>query len=811
MAGAEYSTAPYITHIVKGLPRSYNLMKRMMMVPGTRESLDEDTITNYILQDEAMQEAEQPTELLLQANYVASTKLNQQQGQRGKPGGSGSGGGRLTKDVDEKRSTRDKGRRGGGRRRECWVCGDPDHLSFECPDRDDSDEDDNRGGRGRSASRRPRRDEKPRKEKQASKKTSSTKDVDSFSGKSRGDGEASCSMVGVVEPTVSLAPEAGEDFQAVAAAVQANPMAVLLDSGCSHHLMGTKSVFVDMGPSDGVKHVCGFNRALQPVEGRGTVALQGEAGKRVLIPDGDGDEMLLVAATGEVLGRARYTGRVLCTDLRPCSTQSPSTEVVALRTIISATKTTPDRMHARLAHVSVDTIKSSAKHDVATGLDIRLSTGADPPCVSCVGGKLARHTFPAKGSDAAEALAVVHIDLCGPFRVAAKDGSLYFLLLKDRHTRFVWAMPVARKSDVLREFQRWLALVERQTKKSVLSLRSNQGGEFLGKAFTDFVDGKGIVHDLTCPYTPLQNGMAEREMRTVVESVRTMLLHMGVQHHWWHLALRQAVWVRNCLERSMTPPGTTPYQLLTGQRPDLTLARGWEVLDLTNNKVVTSVEVIFYETLSLEVWKAKYGPASERTQAHPPTDTSTATVPLLAEVDEPADEDVVEILPPPPVLAPPSPVADLPALRPVSATDDEGSLEASPVAPASGIAGGRQGAKLVDHDGKPSTRGEHHTGEPVEQEESAGVQSTGERQPEQSTGELSKAAAEEQPVEGSKQLVDDVLVDEKGELSAGESTDNDVMEVPITKPELRRTGRARRPPERLCLHACLPPATFTTV
>ncbi|CAI7738210.1 unnamed protein product [Closterium sp. NIES-53] len=64
MAGAEYSTASYISHIVKGLPRGYNLMKRMTLVPGTRESLDKDSITSYILQDEAMQEAEQPTELL---------------------------------------------------------------------------------------------------------------------------------------------------------------------------------------------------------------------------------------------------------------------------------------------------------------------------------------------------------------------------------------------------------------------------------------------------------------------------------------------------------------------------------------------------------------------------------------------------------------------------------------------------------------------------------------------------------------------------------------------------------------------------
>ncbi|CAI7799998.1 unnamed protein product [Closterium sp. NIES-53] len=232
------------------------------MVPGTCESLDEESLTSYILQDEAVQEAEQPTELLPQANYAAPTKQSCHQEQRGKSGVGGSGGGRLTKDVDEKRSTRDKGRRGGGQRQECWICHDPDHLSYECPDRDDSDEDNTKGGRNRSTHRRSRRHVKPRKEKQTLKKTSSTLDVDHSTSKSRGGGEASCSMVGVVEPTVSLTLEAGKDFQAVAAAVQANPMAVLLDSGCSHHLMGTKAVFVDMAPSDDVKHVRGFNRAL---------------------------------------------------------------------------------------------------------------------------------------------------------------------------------------------------------------------------------------------------------------------------------------------------------------------------------------------------------------------------------------------------------------------------------------------------------------------------------------------------------------------------------------------------------------------
>ncbi|CAI7808788.1 unnamed protein product [Closterium sp. NIES-54] len=285
-----------------------------------------------------------------------------------------------------------------------------------------------------------------RKEKQSTKLTSAMDADSSAGGKGRDDKEVSCLLVGVVESTVSLAPEVGEDFHAMAAAVQANPEVVLLDSGCSHHLMGTKAAFVDLGPSGDVKHVRGFNGALQDVSGRGTVALQGEDEKQVLIADvlyvpgvranllstgqlkengvklqEDGGMMLLVSAAGDVLGRASYTGRVLCTDLRPRRRSWPC---------------------------------GSVKHEVATGLDLKSALGTDSPCVLCVGRKLARHTFLDQGSDAADMLAVVHIDLCGPFCVAAKDGSLYFLLLKDRKTRYVWVRPVAKKSDMLLEFQK---------------------------------------------------------------------------------------------------------------------------------------------------------------------------------------------------------------------------------------------------------------------------------------------------------------------------------------------------------------------
>ncbi|CAI7878880.1 unnamed protein product [Closterium sp. NIES-53] len=59
-------------------------------------------------------------------------------GQRWQFGGGCSSGGRSTKDTDKQKSAKDGGRGGGSRRRECWICRSPDHLSFECPDRTSS-------------------------------------------------------------------------------------------------------------------------------------------------------------------------------------------------------------------------------------------------------------------------------------------------------------------------------------------------------------------------------------------------------------------------------------------------------------------------------------------------------------------------------------------------------------------------------------------------------------------------------------------------------------------------------------------------
>ncbi|CAI7872169.1 unnamed protein product, partial [Closterium sp. NIES-53] len=538
MAGVDYSKASYITHVVKGLPQQYNLLRRMLKLPQVRKELDEDTLASYIIKEECTLAAEgRKDQFLPQANQVFTKKGKPQfqqtsfpsppttaQQQQPKNGGGAGGEGEKWKGGKDGQPKGGKG----GFKGKCYVCGQTGHVAKYCQQRADKEADAGEEGSGGS----------------------SEKGGDG----SKGGGQSSCAMVKpVVEqtPLVVLEPEAGEGLQVVAAAVKANPSVVLLDSGCSHHLMGDRSAFVEMSSGGSIKHVTGFNGALQEVQGRGTVALLGEGGRHVLVPDvlyvpgvqasllsagqlrdsgvqllDAGDVTLLQAPDGSLLGRAEFKGRVLCTNFQPCSTQQQEGETVALRTLATGVRSKGDPWHARMAHVGIDAIERTAAHGSVKGLDLEKGGKSGIPCVSCVGGKITRHTFPSVGEEEDELLGVVYADPCGPFREAAKHSSRYFLVLKDRKTGYVWAYPLAQKSDALAAFQKWLPMAERQCKTTVQALRTDRGGEFLGHDFTLFLDGKGIIHDLTCPYTPEQNGMAEREMRSIVEAVRTMLLHL---------------------------------------------------------------------------------------------------------------------------------------------------------------------------------------------------------------------------------------------------------------------------------------------
>ncbi len=103
--------------------------------------------------------------------------------------------------------------------------------------------------------------------------------------------------------------------------------------------------------------------------------------------------------------------------------------------------------------------------------------------------------------------------------------------------------------------------------QQVKILRSDGGGEYSGSELKDWLAKAGIAHQVTPPYTPQLNGVAERANRTIVESARSQMYGRKVPLELWGLAIQCAVYVQN---RS-TPSASkvTPFELWFKRKPDI--------------------------------------------------------------------------------------------------------------------------------------------------------------------------------------------------------------------------------------------------
>ena len=93
----------------------------------------------------------------------------------------------------------------------------------------------------------------------------------------------------------------------------------------------------------------------------------------------------------------------------------------------------------------------------------------------------------------------------------------------DDYSRYTIAYFMAQKSQVVDKFVEFKAMVENQLNAKIKCLRTDNGKEFVNKQMGSKCVHAGIVHQTTVPYTPQQNGLAERMNRTLVERARAMM------------------------------------------------------------------------------------------------------------------------------------------------------------------------------------------------------------------------------------------------------------------------------------------------
>lgn len=209
--------------------------------------------------------------------------------------------------------------------------------------------------------------------------------------------------------------------------------------------------------------------------------------------------------------------------------------------------------HERLGHQNIAYVKKFLKSE---GIDF---VDEDFACEVCVYGKHHRGSFKNRKEKSTKCGEIIHADVCGPMEEDSLGGSRYFLLLKDDYSHFRFVYFMRQKSEVASNVKRFVRLTQKDG-HNICFFRSDNGIEFINDEMKTFFDEMGIHHQRTVPYTSEQNGCVEREMRTVVESARTMIYSKQMSKKFWAEAVNTAIHVLNRTGTSNVVE-KTPYEL----------------------------------------------------------------------------------------------------------------------------------------------------------------------------------------------------------------------------------------------------------
>ncbi|KAL6348546.1 hypothetical protein AAG906_013166 [Vitis piasezkii] len=158
--------------------------------------------------------------------------------------------------------------------------------------------------------------------------------------------------------------------------------------------------------------------------------------------------------------------------------------------------------HLRYGHLNVKGLKLLSKKEMVFVLP---KIDLVNVCEGCIYGKQSKKPFP-KGR---------------------------YFCCSDDHNRMSWVYFLQSKAETFETFKKFKAFVEKQSGKCIKMLRTDRGGEFLSNDFKVFCEEEGLHRELTTPYSPEQNGVAERKNRTVVEMARNMMKAKNLSNHFW--------------------------------------------------------------------------------------------------------------------------------------------------------------------------------------------------------------------------------------------------------------------------------------
>ncbi|GKA85484.1 asparagine--tRNA ligase, cytoplasmic 1-like protein [Tanacetum coccineum] len=203
-----------------------------------------------------------------------------------------------------------------------------------------------------------------------------------------------------------------------------------------------------------------------------------------------------------------------------------------------ATSTKSWLRHQRLSHLNFDTINDLARNDLVTGLP-KFKYHKEHLCPFCEQGKGKRASHPPKPvPNSKQRLHLLHMDLCGPMRIASINGKRYVLVIVDEYSRYTWVIFLRSKDEAPEEIKTFLKKITVLLQAPVIIVRTDNDTEFKNQVLQEYFNSVGISHQTSSVRTPQQNAIA-----TACYTQNRYIIHRRFDK--------------------------TPYKLINGRKPDI--------------------------------------------------------------------------------------------------------------------------------------------------------------------------------------------------------------------------------------------------
>lgn len=228
-------------------------------------------------------------------------------------------------------------------------------------------------------------------------------------------------------------------------------------------------------------------------------------------------------------------------------------------------------LHRLLAHPGKGAMRDLLKAGLMKGCTtVDLDTFFSKDCITCLKGKATSAPYPTSTSLTSIPLALVHSDIAGPYKDARSwSGATMIIFIIDEATGWLEAEPLKTKSssEIVEKVETMPLRMKRDlghlipANAPVSHFRSDNGTEYTSNEFQDLLLRHQFLHQTSIPYKPQQNGKSERTVRTIKDTITTLLADAQLSRRYWAEALRYAVFTINHLP-STSLKGETPYHLV---------------------------------------------------------------------------------------------------------------------------------------------------------------------------------------------------------------------------------------------------------